>query len=105
MAETKGLARGWGEGAPSPSRVSGCVASAGQALVGRKGPPFLGLTCPRALPETLKGTMGPLLPINAATISEIYFGICSRFHLALSPAGHRQRNFKLATCAPKGSFR
>ena len=49
----KGLARGWGEGAPSPSRVSGCVASAGQALVGRKGPtPFLGLTCLRALPET-----------------------------------------------------
>jgi hypothetical protein len=28
----------WGEGAPSPSRVSGCVASTGQALVGRKGP-------------------------------------------------------------------
>ena len=40
----KGLARGWGEGAPSPSRVSGCVASAGQAL--------WELTCLRALPET-----------------------------------------------------
>jgi hypothetical protein len=33
--------------------VSGCVASAGQALVGRKGrTPFLGLACLRALPET-----------------------------------------------------
>jgi len=33
--------------------VSGCVASAGQALVGRKGPtPFWGLPCLRALPET-----------------------------------------------------
>jgi hypothetical protein len=33
--------------------ISGCVASAGQALVGRKGPtPFMGLTCLRALPET-----------------------------------------------------
>ena len=33
--------------------VSGCVASAGQALVGRKGPtPFWGLACLRALPET-----------------------------------------------------
>ena len=40
----KGLARRWGEGAPSPSRVSGCVASAGQAL--------WGLACLRALPDT-----------------------------------------------------
>ena len=41
----KGLAR---------REVFGCVASAGQALVGRKGPtPFLGLACLRALPETL----------------------------------------------------
>jgi hypothetical protein len=39
--------------------VSGCVASAGQALCG--------LACLRALPETL----------GAATIPEIYFGICS----------------------------
>ena len=46
----KGLARGWGEGAPSPSRVSGCVAAAGQALVGRKGPtPFLGIDLPPRL--------------------------------------------------------
>ena len=43
--------------------VSGCVASPGQALVGRKGPtPFLGLTCLRALPETLKGMMGAPSP-------------------------------------------
>ena len=49
--------------------VSGCVASAGQALVGRKGPtPFWGLTadapCQRPLNE-----MGPF-PICAATISK-----------------------------------
>jgi hypothetical protein len=49
----KGLARRWGEGAPSPSGVSDCVASASQALVGRKGPtPFKGLPRLRALPET-----------------------------------------------------
>ncbi len=48
--------------------VSGCVASAGPAWVGRKGPtPFWGLTCLRALQR----------PLGAATISEIYFGICS----------------------------
>ena len=41
--------------------ASGCVAEAGQAL--------WGLACLRALPETP----------GAATISEIYFGICSRF--------------------------
>ena len=49
----KGLARRWGEGAPSPSGVSGCVAPAGQALVGRKGPTqgptFLGIGLPPRL--------------------------------------------------------
>src|SRR3977135_2383379 len=50
--------------------VPGCVASPGQALVGRKGPtPFLGdwpadVPCQR--------------PLGTATISEISFGICSR---------------------------
>src|SRR3981189_3674001 len=34
----QGLACRWGEGAASPSWVPGCVVSAGQALVGRKGP-------------------------------------------------------------------
>ena len=55
----KGLARGWGEGAPSPSGVSGCVASAGQALVGRKGPtPFWGLTCIWRAKRSLDGMRG-----------------------------------------------
>jgi hypothetical protein len=58
------LARRWGEGGPPPSWISGCVASAGQAL--------RGLACFRALPESL----------GTATSSEIYFGICSRLRRA-----------------------
>jgi hypothetical protein len=65
----KGLARGWGEGAPSPSGVSGCVASAGQALGGKKGVPPLSGDWPASAPCQR--------PLGAATISEIYFGICS----------------------------
>ena len=41
--------------------VFGCVASVGQALVGRKGPtPFLGLTRLRALPKTPRRCQTPL---------------------------------------------
>jgi hypothetical protein len=47
----KELARRWGEGAPPPSRVSGCVASAGQALVGRMFSHFPGQ--PRELTDDL----------------------------------------------------
>ncbi len=46
--------------------VSGCVASVGQALVGRKVPPFLGLTCLRALPETPEGDDGG--PFSPSTL-------------------------------------
>jgi len=46
-------------------------------MVGRKGPtPFLGLAYLRALPG----------PLGAATISEIYFGICSK------QSEHRPKN-------------
>jgi hypothetical protein len=42
------------------------------------GPWYKGSTTKsNALPETLKGKKVPLLPINTATISEIYFSICS----------------------------
>ena len=48
--------------------VSGCVVSAGQALVGRKGP-TLSWDWPASAPCQR--------PLGTATISEIYFGICS----------------------------
>ena len=45
------------------------ISTEGQALVGRKGPtPFWGLTCSAPCQR----------PLGAATISEIYFGICSK---------------------------
>ena len=54
---------------PLTPQTGHCARAASQALL--KELPGKGLA-PRG------GSWGPLLPINAATISEIYFGICSR---------------------------
>ena len=67
----KGLARGWGEGAhPLQGLWLCCVGRS--SLGGKKGShPFLGIDLPPRLARDP-------LPIDAATISEIYFGICSK---------------------------
>ena len=63
----KGLARRWGEGAPSPRGLWLCCAGR-PSLGGKKVPP---------LSRDWLASAPCQRPLGAATISEIYFGICS----------------------------